>query len=431
MAIAEQEKASMKRTIVVALMASSMLGQFASVAMAEDVTLIIESWRNDDLQAWQNEIVPAFEKKYPGIKLKFAPTAPTEYNAALNAKLSAGTAGDLITCRPFDASLELYNQKHLAALDDLDGMGNFADVAKAAWRTDDAKTTFCVPMASVIHGFIYNKQAFDQLKLSPPTTEDEFFTDLEKIKKDGSYVPLAMGTKDQWEAAQMGYQNIGPVYWKGEAGRRALIAGKQKMTDPEWIKPFEVLAKWGPYLGDGFQAQAYPDSQNLFTLGRAAIYPAGSWEISMFVQQAGFGMGAFPPPVKSQGDTCQIENLPDHALGLNANAKHPAEARKFLEWVASKEFAEVYGNAIPGFFPLTSEHVELKNPLANQFLSWRDKCESSIPPSYQFLSRGTPNFDTELWRASANVINGTETPQQAAKRLQDGLDSWYKPAQSK
>ena len=41
-----------------------------------------------------------------------------------------------------------------------------------------------------------------------------------------------------------------------------------------------TLAKWKPYLGDGFEAQTYPDSQNLFTLGRAAIYPAGSWEIT-------------------------------------------------------------------------------------------------------------------------------------------------------
>ena len=41
-------------------------------------------------------------------------------------------------------------------------MDNFSDVAKAAWQTDDGKTTFCVPMASVIHGFIYNKDAFDE-----------------------------------------------------------------------------------------------------------------------------------------------------------------------------------------------------------------------------------------------------------------------------
>ena len=33
---------------------------------------------------------------------------------------------------------------------------------------DDGKDTFCVPMASVIHGFIYNKDAFDELGLVEP-----------------------------------------------------------------------------------------------------------------------------------------------------------------------------------------------------------------------------------------------------------------------
>ena len=152
-------------------------------------------------------------------------------------------------------------------------MENFSDVAKSAWTTDDGKATFCVPMASVIHGFIYNKDAFDKLGITPPTTEAEFFAALDKIKADGTYIPMAMGTKDLWEAATMGYQNIGPNYWKGEEGRLALIKGEQKLTDPQWVEPFATLAKWKPYLGDGFEAQTYPDSQNLFTLGRAAIYP--------------------------------------------------------------------------------------------------------------------------------------------------------------
>ena len=77
-----------------------------------------------------------------------------------------------------------------------------------------------------------------------------------------------MGTADQWEAATMGYNNIGPNYWKGEEGRKALLAGEQKLTDEGWVAPFRQLAKWGDYLGDGFEAQTYPDSQNLFTLGR-------------------------------------------------------------------------------------------------------------------------------------------------------------------
>ena len=66
-----------------------------------------------------------------------------------------------------------------------------------------------------------------------------------------------MGTHDQWEAATMGCQNIGPNYWKGEDGRKALIAGKQKLTDADWVAPFKELAKWAPYMGDGYQAQTY------------------------------------------------------------------------------------------------------------------------------------------------------------------------------
>ena len=416
----------MIRTIRLALLGSTLM---TGAAFAQDVTLTIESWRNDDLAIWQEKIIPAFEAANPGIKIVFAPSAPAEYNAVLNSKLDAGSAGDLVTCRPFDASLELFNKGKLADLSDMAAMANFSDVAKSAWQTDDAAKTFCVPMASVIHGFIYNKAAFEQLGLTPPKTEAEFFAVLDKIKEDGTYIPMAMGTNDQWEAATMGYQNIGPNYWHGEEGRKALIAGTQKLTDEPWVAPFRQLAKWKDYLGDGFEAQTYPDSQNLFTLGRAAIYPTGSWEIGVFGPQIGgaFEMGAFPPPVPADGDKCYISDHTDIAMGMNAATKHPEEAKKFLEWVGSSEFATLYANALPGFFSLNSAPVEMQDPLAKEFVSWRETCEPTIRSTYQILSRGTPNLENETWNASANVIKGTETPEDAAKRLQDGLASWYEP----
>ena len=149
----------MKTTkMVSALLATSFM---STAAFAADVTITIESWRNDDLLIWQDTIIPAFEAENPGIKVVFAPTAPAQYNSALNAKLEAGTAGDMITCRPFDGSLSLFDAGHLAEVGDLENMANFGPVAKSGWSTDDGSATFCVPMASVIHGFIYNKEAFE------------------------------------------------------------------------------------------------------------------------------------------------------------------------------------------------------------------------------------------------------------------------------
>ena len=156
----------------------------------------------------------------------FAPDRADGIQCRAERQLEGGTAGDLITCRPFDASLELFNKGHLAAAErPRRAWRTSRDVAKSAWTTDDGKTTFCVPMASVIHGFIYNKDVFDELGLDVPKTEEEFFAALDKIKADGTYIPMAMGTNDQWEAATMGFQNIGPNYWKGEEGRMALIEG--------------------------------------------------------------------------------------------------------------------------------------------------------------------------------------------------------------
>jgi raffinose/stachyose/melibiose transport system substrate-binding protein len=398
-------------------------------ADGDQVTLVMESWRNDDLAVWEDTILPAFHEQYPDIRVTFQPSAPDEYNAALEAKLGGGTAGDLITCRPFDVALDLYEDGHLAPVTDLEGLDAFSDVARSAWITDDGSEVFCVPMASVIHGFLYNAEAFEELGLEEPQTEDEFHALLDQIAEDGTYDPLAMGTADQWEAATMGFQNIGPNYWNGEEGRQALIDGEQSFADEPYVATFEELATWAEYLPSGYESVTYPDSQNLFTLGQAAIFPAGSWEIALFREQADFEMGAFPPPLPEGQDTCYISDHTDIGIGMNANSDHQEEARTFLEWTATAEFAELYANSLPGFFPLSDHEVSLEDELAQEFLDWRGECESTIRNSYQILSRGEPNLENELWDLSAQVINGTVEPQEAAERAQDGLERWYEPQQ--
>lgn len=420
----------MKKLYLLSVLLIALLMIFGVSSFAQDEvsgSLVIESWRNDDLTIWQDVIIPAFNEAYPNIEVVFAPSPPADYNGILSSKLEAGTAGDLITCRPFDNSLDLFEQGYLASLNDLPGMENFSDVAKSAWITDDGSDVFCVPMASVIHGFIYNADIFAELGLEEPTTLDEFYAVLDAIAEDGNYAPLVMGTADQWEAATMGYQNIGPNFWNGEEGRLALISGEAKLNEGGFLTALEELAKWQPYLIDGYQAVAYPDAQNAFTLGLGAIYPTGSWEISGFRAQAGFEMGAFPPPVAAEGDTCYISDHTDIALGLNAASENTEAAMIFLEWMTTAEFAEMYSNQLPGFFTLSNHEITLEDPLAQEFLDWRGECESTIRSSYQILSRGEPNLENELWRVNALLLNGEVTPQEAGDILQEGLAAWYEP----
>ncbi len=390
-------------------------------------SVVLESWREDDRAIWEEKLIPAFEAGHPDIEVRFRPTAPAGYDAALSARLDAGAAGDLITCRPFDASLALYEAGRLAELDDLPGLASFSSTAKSAWQTDDGSATFCVPVASVIHGFLYNRDAFGKLGLDPPETEAAFFAVLERIREDGSWVPMAMGLHDRWEAATMGYNNIGPTYWKGEEGRRALVAGRQKLTDEPWVAPYRTLARWRRYLGDGYETRRYRDSQDLFARGRAAVYPAGSWEIAGFHSRAGFSIGAFRPPVRESGDECHISDHIDIAIGLNTASPNAHAARAFLNWVSSAEFASLYANALPGFYPLSDHPVKIDDPLARTFLFWRSDCRSTIRSTSRILSRGTPNLEQETWDASVEAIIGTATAEELGARLQKGLAGWYAP----
>ena len=204
----------MKKSITsLAILAATLL---SSAAYAEDVTLIIESWRNDDLTLWQDKIIPAFEAENPGIKLKFTPMAPTEYNSAINSKLEAGSAGDIITCRPFDASLALYQAGLLTDLSDMDAMDNFTDVAKAGmadrrWlghllRADGLGD----PWLSSTTRKPSRKWA--SRSRQPKTNSSQSSTSSRKMAPISRW---RWATNDQWEAATMGYQNIGPDLLEG------------------------------------------------------------------------------------------------------------------------------------------------------------------------------------------------------------------------
>lgn len=405
---------------------SLMLTLLAGCGLAQAGTVTIESWRVDDKTLWETVLIPAFQRKHPDVQVKFAPTPPTEYDSSLTARLAGGTAGDLIVCRPFDVSLALYKKGHLEKIDGKPGMENFSPTARVAWQTDDGKDTFCMPMASVIHGFLYNKKIFKKLNLNPPKTEAEFIALLEAVKKDGSVAPLALGTADQWEANQILFTNVGPNYWSGEEGRKALIAGKAKFTDPQFVAAFDYVARLGAYLPKGASSQTYGDSQNQFGLGRAAVYPTGSWDIAYFNQNAGLELGAFAPPVRKAGDKCYISDHTDIGMGVNKKSKNKDDAYKFLAWVGSQEFADLYTNKVTGFFSLSTHTIAVRDPLAKQMLDWRASCASTIRLNAQVLNRGVPSMENELWNVNAQLLNGKMTPKDAAAKIQAGYEKWHK-----
>jgi raffinose/stachyose/melibiose transport system substrate-binding protein len=393
----------------------------------DTVNLVFASWRTEDISVWEDTIIPVFEASHPGITIEFNAINTNDYNAAVQSQMEGQTGPDLILCRPFDVNRSWISQGYFDSLADFAPISHFSEADLAAWTGPDG-TPYCLPIASVLAGFFYNKAIFAELGLTVPTTQAEFIAVLEAVKADGRYTPLAFGSADGWQMAYNGWYSIGPAYWHGEEGRLGLIDGTAKLTDPEFVASLEAFMAWKDYLPQGQEALTYSDMAQLFSLGQAAIIPDGSWDINQ-VTAGGVDTGVFGPPVPSAGDQRYLQQMPDMGVGINAAGSHKAEALQFLEWLATPEFLNLYVNAAAGFFAMGDIDVTYSDPLAQAFADLKAGAELTPRLALDRLSAGTPPLDDEVWRVLQVLYTSDSlTVPAALAELQAGLDSWYTPA---
>lgn len=395
---------------------------------SEEVTLVLGSWRTEDLAVWEDTILPVFEEQHPNIDVEFAPVNTNDYNAAIQSQIDGGTGPDLITCRPYDVNRAWIDKGYFESLAGAASIEGFDDGALYPWAGADG-TPYCVPVASVLAGFFYNKDIFAELGLEIPTTHEEFIAVLQAIEDDGNYDPLALGSADSWQLAYNGLYSIGPAYWGGESGRLGLIDGSVKANDPMFVDAIAAFEEWKPFLPDGQEALEYSDMEQMFVLGQGAIIPNGSWDINQ-ISTGDFEVGVFGPPAIEAGGPRFLQQQPDMAIGINAASEHKEAAEVFLEWIITPEFAQLYANALPGFFPMSDVDITLENPLAQEFFELREGAELTARLGLDQLSAGQPPFDDEMWRLLQLLMTTDEyTPQSVADELQTGLESWYEPQQ--
>ncbi len=80
---------------------------------------------------------------------------------------------------------------------------------------------------------------------------------------------------------------------------------------------------------------------------------------------------------------------------------------------------------------MSNHFFDVTNPAAREMMEWRDQCDSTILVGTQILSRGQPKLGDELAEVSQTVLVGKMTPTAAAERLEQGLQRWYAPHQTR
>ncbi len=401
----------------------------AALAQEEEVTLTMGSWRVDDVEQMQ-VILDTFHEQHPNITIVFDPTNPPDYNATLRTQLEGGTAPDLFYLRSFSTSRQLYEEGFLEPLDDLPGLSeNFSEAALSPWSTEDG-VPYGVPFIAVSHGIYYNMDLFEELGLEVPETWEELL-EVAQAVQDAGYEAFANASGDEWTIAEIVFMNLAPTFIGGYEGRMAYLNGERCFNDEHAVAAFQAVADIAPYLPEGQEALTYYDSQQLFLMGEAAMWMGGSWDIPFFEsEEPDFEWSVFAIPAPEGQEEEYVTFHLDAGMGLNAASEHQEAARTFLEWMTTAEFAQLLGDLLPGFFPISNHEIELENEHANAFLALNEGRGLDVRWAWEGLLDGQPDGYTLMQDAALSIINEGWTAQEAADYLQEGLAEWFEPAQT-
>ena len=293
-------------TAVVALAAcapssSSTSGGGSGGSDGKGVTLSVWSWRTEDVAAY-DAIFDVYEKAHPGVKVDFKAFKNTEYNQILTTGLAGSNGPDVVQVRSYGQLQPTIASGSLVPLDSTVDLSSWdANVVKSAEGKEDGKL-YAVPLAQQTLQMFYNKDLFAKQGLTPPTTWAQFIEVNARLKEQG-ITPMAVGAKDSWTLPIV-HQVLAAPRFGGAAFEKAVLSGQKTFTDPDWVASVDELKALKPYLPDSAVGVAYTDAQILFTSGKAAMFPGGSFELGFFQKQnPALKMGVFQVPAPDGSPT--------------------------------------------------------------------------------------------------------------------------------
>lgn len=393
-----------------------------SAPTGEAVTLTLGSWRTDDAAAIQ-PILDKFHAAYPNITIKFSPTLPTEYDAAITTQLTSGTGDDLYYLRSkgSGAAHKLYDAGYFVSIDGLPGLENMPQDVIDSWTGSDGHV-FGVGIYKNSMGLFYNADLFKQLNLPLPTTWDDLLATAQKFK-DAGVTPFANGYGEPAYVRSLFLWNWIPMVIGGKDGRLTYFNGDACLNDANWTQLFTMVTNVTPFLPNGAAALTNSDAREYFIQGKAAMFFNGSYDIPII--QAGnpeFEWSIMAIPPLEGKENYMVAEL-DAAIGINSASKHIDEAKQFLSWLTTRDFASMVPDSLVGNFPVTKDNdITTSNPYAQKFLDLMAAAKGTDARFY--MNGGTPGTSSLFVDLTVAVLNGTMTPEQASQALYEGISSW-------
>jgi ABC-type glycerol-3-phosphate transport system substrate-binding protein len=274
-------------------------------------------------------------------------------------------------------------------------------------------------LAAGIAGW-YNRALFEKAGISaPPKSYAELEEANEKILASGK-TPLATAGKYGWHIMRL-FEYLLETS-AGPELHDKLLVGEESWDRPEVVTAFTNFKKWQDkkWIPDGALGLDPSDVEPWYVQGKAAYTITGQWTESGAIQAADkkssdFGVFQFPTDQSTGRHSGFVEGYM-----LNAKSGNPDKAAALIDFLVQPDSQKAmkYGqSAVIGAEP---EKGTL--PLSYEWTQGPGK-----QPFYTIQDQAFPKQQADQYFAiQSNVLQGSVTPAEAAKQMQQAISAWAK-----
>ncbi|MHB8468294.1 MAG: ABC transporter substrate-binding protein [Gaiellaceae bacterium] len=335
-----------------------------------------------------NNLVAAFEKQNPNIKIKVVSQPGSNYFQLLQAAWIAHTAPDLSV--QWTGLFDVKYEKQLLNLKPYFTTAELSKVNGAKWSSanfEPAQGLLVMPLENQFYMGFYNKSLFRKAGFaSVPTDWTQLYAACAKLKKIG-VAPIVYGADPQaigpspYPFYDLSYIMAGlysPNQWRG------IYTGRIPWTSQNVVAQ---VSNWAALPKHGCTNSDVLTKTNIlgaFMKGEAAMIIDGNWDTATLQKALGSKVAPFLPPFTSKPQHGVIQYAGD-GFAVSKQSAHPKQAVAFLRFLMTPHAEKIIAAA--GLIPDVQGYTT-SNPLANQMLAFASKAGKTPYPMIDNVIQG-------------------------------------------
>lgn len=371
-------------------------------------------------------IADKFHELNPGLTVEYTVIPTDSYNQQMGTRLAAGTATDVLNVFPGSGNATavrtLAKNGYLA---DLSGEGWAAkqpESTKSATSYEGRRYMFTDVATANTLGGVYNAKTLQDAGLKIPTTYPEVLSFCADARKAGK-VAYALGAQTQWVTQLVTYALVPTlVYGKDPDFNQKQLNKEVTFQDSNWA---DAVTKYKEMFDKGcFNQDALGTSVDNQTAMVADGRALGAIQISTMgnaMKKANPNINIQLAPLPATANTADTRLAFGLGVGwgVNAKAKNASGAKKFVEFLASKDGSAMNADKF-GVAPNGDIEANDINKLEVPFV--KDGKTTPFPD----VDWPSPQVQNLHLTGIQEMLSGKKTPKDVLTTMQDAFTAALK-----